>query len=104
VRGNVPELRLPSKYGAACCVLVVVFLAAAVSASGAAGAITPRFSTSQAHVGDLVTIYQPGGKWPGGLPIRIYLVRANIVGSVLTRYGVRRSGPPPPDVGLRYIV
>jgi hypothetical protein len=71
---------------------------ALVTAAGAAAALTPRFNRTSASVGQLVTIYQPGGlDWLKGdrRPIRVYLVPASIAGRIAFRAdGTSRVGPP----------
>jgi hypothetical protein len=101
-----PELRysriMARPYG----VLAGIVLAVGLIASGATAAVYPKFSRSQARVGQLVTISQPGGLWDSlrtdSRPIRIYLVRANIVGSVIGTGSARKVGPPPAN-RVRYV-
>jgi hypothetical protein len=88
-----------------CGVLVGVALAAGLVTVAAAAAVYPKFSRSEARVGELVTIAQPGGlQWLGEdtRPIRIYLVRASVVGAVIGT-GLRRKVGPPPANRVRYV-
>jgi hypothetical protein len=80
-------------------------IAAATVAGSATAAVAPAFSRSQARVGSLVSVLQPGGlTWlhSGSRPIRIYLVRASVVSRVIGTGGTVKKGPPPVGVA-RYI-
>ena len=71
---------------------------AAVFPATVAAAVTPTFDRTRAHVGERVTIFQPGGlHWlaKDSRPIRVYLVPASAAGSMTRRSdGRSRLGPP----------
>ena len=86
-------------------VIVGIALAAGLMAAQATAAVVPEFSRSQVRIGQLVTVFQPGGlSWlsEDARPIRIYLVRARQLGLVIGRPGTRKVGPPPSTLA-RYV-